>query len=150
MMKQLSAHDIAQWFVAWADEIEDAVITPLKVQKLLYYAKGHFMDNTSGIPLFTDRMEAWSHGPVIPEVYHELKKYGKSPVDPDEFAGDDFDWDDYRDIEETLIEVWQRYGIYSAWALRNKTHEEEPWRKNFKDGYANVEISDSDLKEFFC
>lgn len=146
----LTARKIAQWFVAWADETEDADdMTPLKIQKLLYYAKGVHMKNSGGVPLFGDRMEAWRHGPVVPDLYHELKGYQRGPVDPDAFVDADFSWDDFRDVEDSLIETWQRFGVYSAWALRNKTHGETPWVKRFVPDRQHNEITDADLKEFF-
>ncbi|WP_261796982.1 Panacea domain-containing protein [Corynebacterium provencense] len=46
----LSAIDIAKWFVAWAEESEDADLTPLKLQKLLYYAKGVYMKTAAVFP----------------------------------------------------------------------------------------------------
>lgn len=149
-MEQFKARQIAEWFVAWADENDDAEITQLKLQKLLYYAKGLHMRNSDGLPLFPERMEAWAHGPVVVDVYHDVKHYGELPIDPDEFISDDFDWDDYRDVERDLIEVWDKYGPYSAWALRNKTHTESPWKKNFVEGKRGLEITDADLKNYFC
>ena len=147
---KLTMRQIAQWFVAWAEEEEDALITPLKLQKLMYYAKGYYMRDTDGLSLFQDEMQAWAHGPVVVELYHDLKKYGKNAIDPDEFVAEDFDWDDYREVEHTLIEVWSKFGPYSAWALRNKTHTESPWIKNFREGMRGIEITDADLKEYFC
>ncbi|MDK8314197.1 DUF4065 domain-containing protein [Corynebacterium imitans] len=149
-MNQLSARQIAEWFVAWAEEVDGADITQLKLQKLLYYAKGLYMRSSAGLSLFEDRMEAWAHGPVVVDIYHQVKNYGKLPIDPDEFVSKDFNWDDYRDVEQVLIETWDKYGPYSAWALRNKTHAESPWQKNFVDGERGAEISDADLKEYFC
>ena len=145
----LNAIDIAKWFVAWAEESEDADLTPLKLQKLLYYAKGVFMNNSGGLTLFPDHMQAWAHGPVVPSVYHQLKRYGKSPIDADEFVGDDFDWGNYSEVENSLVETWQKYAVYSAWALRNKTHRESPWTKNFNAG-ENGEITGAGLQEFCC
>lgn len=149
-MEQYTARQIAEWFVAWADETDDAEITQLKLQKLLYYAKGLHMRSSDGLPLFPDRMEAWAHGPVVVDIYHDVKRYGKLPIDLDEFISDDFDWDDYRDVEQDLIEVWDKYGPYSAWALRYKTHTESPWKKNFVEGKRGLEITDADLKNYFC
>ncbi|MGP5206441.1 Panacea domain-containing protein [Corynebacterium casei] len=149
-MRSFTARQIAEWLVAWAEETEDAEITPLKLQKLLYYAKGIFMRSSGGVPLFTDRMEAWAHGPVVVDMYHELKGYKNNPIDPEQFVTEEFNWDDYREIEASLIETWDKYGPYSAWALRNKTHTESPWKKNFKEDYLGIEISDVDIKEYFC
>ena len=72
-MKQFTARQIAEWLVAWAEETEEAELTPLKLQKLLYYAKGLYMRASGGVPLFNERMEAWAHGPVVVDIYRELK-----------------------------------------------------------------------------
>lgn len=149
-MKSFTARQIAEWLVAWAEETEDTEITPLKLQKLLYYAKGIFMRSSGGVSLFPERMEAWAHGPVVVDIYHELKGYRKNPIDPEQFVTEEFNWDDYRDVEDSLIETWDKYGPYSAWALRNKTHTESPWKKNFKEDHLGIEISDADIKEYFC
>lgn len=149
-MNTYTARQIAEWFVAWAEEQEDADITNLKLQKLVYYAKLTHMKRTDGASLFSDTMQAWAHGPVVPDLYFALRGYGKTPIDPDKFVSPDFNWDTYRQIEDTLIETWERYGVYSGWALRNKTHTESPWKKNFRNDERNIEISDTDLKEFIC
>src|SRR5580693_2299753 len=65
---------IAKWFIAWA-EAEDEELSNLKLQKLLYYAQGHYLAE-SGRSLFTDQLQAWSHGPVVPQVYYEYKDNG--------------------------------------------------------------------------
>lgn len=140
------AMDVAKWFVAWAEEM-DADISQLKLQKLLYYAQGEHIGST-GKQIFPERIEAWQHGPVIPEIYHATKHYGRNPIDPDEFVSEDFDWDEFRDIQDEHVAVWRKYGIYSAWALREKTHSEKPWRDAFNAG-RNVEITHAALKEHF-
>lgn len=124
-----TANDIADWFLAWA-EAEDAELSNLKLQKLLYYAQAHHLGQT-GTALFGDPIEAWAHGPVVPAIYRKFKRYGKNPIDPDKALPGSFSWDDYRDVEDHLIAVWNTYGKYSAWALREKTHREMPWRETF-------------------
>lgn len=47
---------------------------------------------------------------------------------------DSFDWDDYRDVEEDLIRVWNTYGQFEAWSLRNRTHREPPWKVLVREG----------------
>jgi uncharacterized phage-associated protein len=80
---------IAKWFIAWTGQVEEARLSNLKLQKLLYYAQGHYLA-TAGQPLFDDRIQAWSHGPVVPTVYHEYKKFGRDNIvldDADDFRG---------------------------------------------------------------
>lgn len=145
-----SAREISDWLLLWADEEEgeDAGLTNLKLQKLLYYAQGHHLANT-GDPLFEDPIQAWAHGPVVPSEYHRLKEYGSGPIDVDAAVRDDFDWDAYRDIEAHLIKTWNTYGKYAAWALREKTHREAPWLEAFDGDTWNPLISKRRMREFF-
>lgn len=145
-----SARDISNWLLMWADEEEgeDAGLTNLKLQKLLYYAQGHYLAQ-AGKPLFRDTIQAWAHGPVVPAEYHRLKEYGSGPISLDAASPEDFDWDAYRDIEGHLIKVWNTYGKYAAWALREKTHQEAPWLDAFDAGAHNVVISNDSMERFF-
>jgi uncharacterized phage-associated protein len=137
---------IAKWLIAWA-EAEGEELSNLKLQKLLYYAQGHHLADTHQ-PLFSDAIQAWSHGPVVPDVYHEYKEFGSaSIVLPDE---DPFTWDDVDAwTSQYLSAVWNTYGGYSAGWLRNMTHEERPWKDHFRpDGYAIV-IPQNEIEKFF-
>jgi uncharacterized phage-associated protein len=118
-----SALDVAHYFVTQVDEESGDSISNLKLQKLLYYAQGFHLA-AYGEPLFPERIKAWVHGPVVPEVYHQLKQYASGPVviagevDRSQFAQKSL---------ELLDEVYSVYGQYSAAALRNMSHEEPPW-----------------------
>lgn len=142
-----SAMTIAKWFIAWADA-EEEELSNLKLQKLLYYAQGHYLARY-GRSLFTDQMQAWSHGPVVPEVYHAFKRFGSNPVEFQEF--DDFAWDDVDPVTAQFLgEVWNTYGGYSAGRLRNMTHDEPPWRDNWRgDGDRGVVIPAVDMQDYF-
>ena len=130
MSKTYRAIDIAKWFIAWADD-EDAV-TNMKLQKLLYYAQGHHL-RAAGEPLFNDKIQAWSHGPVVPVVYYELRDAGSKPLKLDD--EDPFKWDDIdEDTSRFLAQVWNTYGGFTAARLRNMTHEEDPWVDAWGDG----------------
>ncbi len=141
------AMTIAKWFIAWA-EAEDADLSNLKLQKLLYYAQGHHLGKTSE-PLFQDQIKAWSHGPVVPKVYHEFKSFGSGDIRlPDD---DPFDWPDV-DPETTrfLISIWNTYGEYGAWRLRSMTHQEAPWRDHFEAEYTSPTIPIEELRRYFA
>ncbi|MDN6428433.1 MAG: DUF4065 domain-containing protein [Propionibacterium sp.] len=141
------ANDIANWFLAWADA-NDAEISNLKMQKLLYYAQGHSL-RESGSLLFQDQIQAWAHGPVVPSLYHRFKAYGKLPIDADAEVPDGFDWDDFQDAQDLLMRVWNTYGSQEAWALRNKTHHESPWIDAFNSGEHNCVITAESMRDFF-
>ena len=49
--------------------IENIDITPMKLQKLIYFTYQMYLKETD-IPLFDERFETWKYGPVISSVYN--------------------------------------------------------------------------------
>lgn len=141
------AMTIARWFVAWAQAQEDE-LSNMKLQKLLYYAQGHYLGKHHA-PLFQEPIQAWSHGPVVPAVYHEFKVAGSSTIvllDSDPFMWADVD----PQTAEFLTEVWNTYGGYSAGLLRAMTHDEPPWRLSWRGAdERHIVISKSTLETYF-
>jgi uncharacterized phage-associated protein len=119
-------------FQDWPASSVEADISNLKLRKLPYYAQGHYLAQ-NGEPLFDEEIQAWAHGPVVPDFYHAFKDFGRGPINPDVIR-DDFDWDRYKNVETFLMDIWDRYGSVAAWTLREKTHREPPWRDAFEDG----------------
>lgn len=122
-----SANEIANWFLYYnyqLREFEDEDtdnISNLKLQKLLYYAQGTFLA-IHNQKLFNDPIVAWKHGPVVESVYQNFKSYGASGIDSfQEVKLDD-------ETVALLIEVYDVFGKYSAWGLREMTHQEDPWK----------------------
>lgn len=142
-----TARDIANYLLVKASQAEGeaANISNLKLQKLLYYVQG-FHTVLFKRPAFDDRMEAWLHGPVLPAIYHEFKQYGNGQISaPSLEAIDQID----DQTAELVDEVFDVYAKHSAWHLRNLTHEEEPWIKNYDAQTGSSEITTEDLAEFF-
>jgi uncharacterized phage-associated protein len=141
------AMTIAKWFVDWADA-DDADLSNLKLQKLLYYAQGHHLAESGG-PLFDEDIQAWSHGPVVPSVYHAFKGFGAAPVS---LADDDpFEWDDVGSpSSQFLAKVWNTYGGIAAWKLRNMTHAEPPWFDHFNEDERYVVIPKEEIRDYFA
>jgi len=138
----ISCHDVAKYFLALTDEDSGDLMSNLKLQKLVYYAQGFHLALFEK-PLFPETIEAWTHGPVIPELYHSYKKYGSGHIP----SPDDFDLSIYSNEERELLnEVYAVFGQFSAWKLRNMTHQEPPWVD--AAGQAGV-ISNSAMKEYF-
>lgn len=138
---------IAKWFIAWASA-EDEELSNLKLQKLLYYAQGHYLAQR-GVPLFQEDIQAWAHGPVVPRVYREFKEFGATPIalaDADAFRWDDVD----PDTAEFLGQLWNTYGGYSAGRLRRMTHDETPWRQSWRgDDERGTVIAPTSMTEYF-
>jgi len=137
---------IAKWLIAWA-EAQEEELSNLKLQKLLYYAQGYHLCER-GAPLFSDQIQAWSHGPVVPQVYHQFKSSGNSSIElpPD----DPFTWDEVDPVTaDFLSRVWNTYGGYSAGRLRNMTHEERPWREHWREDERGTQIPVEEIQEYF-
>lgn len=136
-----SAADIAKYFISLGnDEDSGDLISNLKLQKLLYYAQGVHLA-IHGEPLFREQLKAWAHGPVVPDVYREYSQYGSGDIPPQEI-----DYEIFSDSERELMnEVFSVFGQFSAWKLRNMTHDEPPW----KNTEGNSIISHEALKEYF-
>ncbi len=62
-------------------------ITNLKTQKILYFAHMYHMGNHGGERLIDEQFQAWAYGPVLPELYHKLKRFGAREI-KDVFWGD--------------------------------------------------------------
>lgn len=141
----MSASKVARYFLAKSDEDVGDGISNLKLQKLVYYAQAYHLA-LYGEPLFRDRIEAWEHGPVVPELYHAYKEYGAGNIP----APHDFDAAEYHDETADLLdEVYDVFGQYSAWKLRNMTHEERPWIEAYEGGEGNRVISHNSMREFY-
>ena len=54
-------------------------ITPLSLQKLLYFAHGMYLIQTKS-PLMSGYFEAWELGPVHPSAYRAFKAAGSAPI----------------------------------------------------------------------
>jgi uncharacterized phage-associated protein len=138
-----NANDITNYFLSKTIE-EDSKITNLKLQKLLYYAQGLHLALFDK-ELFSEEIEAWQHGPVCVSIYHDFKKYGSNII-PFENCKKNFSQILSSEQTEFLDEIYDVFGQFSAWKLRDMTHEEPTWINN-KDS-ASL-ISQSEMKEYF-
>lgn len=99
-------------------------MSTMKLQKLTYYCQAWSLA-WDGIPLFDEDFQAWSNGPVCPELYNRHK--GKFVI-----KSGDLDCEDYRftkDQLETLNSVMDYYGNESPHYLSELTHLERPWKE---------------------
>lgn len=149
-MEGYSASYVAKWFLNYnrliMSESDADLISNLKLQKLLYYAQGCFLAYFDR-PLFNEPIVAWEHGPVVESVYQEYKANRANGIVFD----DDFNSEFNNEEESLLEEVYNTFAKYSAWGLRNMTHQETPWlntqqsdvidneviKKYFKENYLN-------------
>lgn len=114
-------------------EKENIKITPMKLQKLLYFLYREYLKETKKA-LFADRFEAWKYGPVLAEVYHEFSHYRDRNISQyyKDNEGKSYKISESADPDFTcaLYKVWESYKNYTGIQLSMKTHEVgTAWRK---------------------
>lgn len=152
---KITAEDIARYFLH-RSMIDGDLITPLKMQKIVYYAYVWTLIKNNK-KLFDDKIEAWPNGPVVVNLYHSLKKYNCRPIDI-EFVGKSKDIYTIlkklpNNIKKTIDEVYDQYIIKSAFELVSLTHNEKPWIEA-REGLSTNQVShnqitDSAIKSFY-
>ncbi len=112
-------------------------VTPLMLQKLLYFIQGIY-SALYGRPIFEEDCRAWVHGPVYPEVYELFRDFKYNPIDDARFALFEGTADALTEEEKNVIDlVLNTFGMYSGKVLERITHNEDPWkeaRKGYGDG----------------
>jgi uncharacterized phage-associated protein len=154
---------VANWFI---DNLEG--VTPLKLQKLIYYAHGWNLALRDE-PLIDELVEAWEYGPVVPRVYHEFKEYGNRVILT---RGTEIDL-----LPDSTIPIGQRaifitplmpqsdsralqlvrkivdvYGKYTGGQLSTMTHQPgTPWFEIHQEfpNLKNVDIPNRKIKDYF-
>lgn len=126
----------------------------LKLQKVLYFVQANFLVSTlNHRPCFTNRIEAWDFGPVVPDVYHHYKMFGVGdiPIMSDDFLSRYFGGiNEYitQSDKEMIDEVIEYTRDYTASDLVQLTHNQAPWKKAY-DRYWDREIRNKELLEYF-
>lgn len=116
--------NIADFFISQVNaEIGDS-ITPLKLQKLVYYAQAWSIALFDK-PLFDEEIQAWMHGPVVPSLYHKFKDYTYHSIDVKSYKCESVHFSE--ETFELLNEIYSVYGELNAKFLEELTHSERPW-----------------------
>lgn len=128
-------------------------VTPLALQKILYYIQGMHMIRF-GKELFQEDCEAWAHGPVYRKVYEAFRSFKYNPIDDTRFAVVQNRFSELTDSEQELIDmVVSTFGMYSGKTLERITHKETPWleaRENcMPEEHSNRVISKETIKGYF-
>ncbi|QOL12904.1 Panacea domain-containing protein [Dickeya dianthicola] len=160
-----SAISVANSLIKKAKERGIKDLTPMKLQKLVYFAHA-WMLAIDERPLINETVKAWKFGPVIDSVYHEFKTYGAKNIDSFGTEFDLIDIDDnigvpdvgfitpYVDRSDTkahsvMDAILDTYGDKSATFLSNLTHaSDSAWsitRKEHNDGSQRGFVIDDEI-----
>ena len=127
MSKQLDPLVVASYFC----KLSEYTDTNLKIQKLLYITEMAYVGINEGeAPLFSKDFEAWQYGPVIPDIYYDLREFGKKPI-PKSFFDENKKLEN-EPIRRFLIHIYDTFGIRSAGRLVDYVHVENgAWEKAY-------------------
>lgn len=140
-------------------DAEELHVTNMAVNKIVYFVHSHYLVEF-GRPLVSAKIEAWQHGPVFRELYHEFKSFGDEPIrgrasslDP-ETGTKAPAYGAFKEAEfQFLIETAKKYLPMPASSLRALSHEPGgPWDQVWnhdKITNATMRISDDLIKGWF-
>jgi uncharacterized phage-associated protein len=133
-------------------------ITPLALQKLLYFVHGWRLAS-DGIPLLKGGFQAWKDGPVNRSVYEAFKEAGNKPIafrakvyrfpsGEETVAAEEFTAAEVKLVDDVL----RGYGHLEPYELRRRTHLTgspwfEVWHK--KSVVLEMKISDEAIRAYF-
>lgn len=143
--EKVTAKEVAKWFIDRAAQDVKAnsgeYLTQLKLQKLMYYAKG-FYYVFEDEKLFDAAIYSQKYGPVVSELVSDLKIYKNDQIKK-EFQKE-------RPIKDASVLyvldfVYKFVAQYSAGKLIDFTHSEAPWQQTVEKHQINEDL----IKKYF-
>ena len=96
-------------------------------------------------PLFSQRIEAWQYGPVVPELYHYYKDNCSNGIS----ANNNFDpLSIDGETRSFLDEIYEVFGQFSAVQLMKYTHSDRCWIDAGIGNEITIEAMKIDLKKY--
>ena len=144
-------------------------LTPLKINKLVYFCHGCTLGYYDR-PLIENRhgnIQAWKYGPVVVDIYHKLKRFGRSPVTLDEFCSsltiipfsnrkkkmietlNTFS-QEHSDVYSLLEWVYDYFKDWKYSKLKHLNHlPSTPWRQSYTSVRKDTPIPDALIKIYY-
>ena len=142
---------IANYFLSKSE------LTNYILNKLVYFSYGFYLASKNK-KLFSEKIEAWKYGPVIPSIYHHLVRFGNQPItkmvvyhsrSKDKRIEPKVDSSD-EEIIDLLEIVYKKYGNLPESTLQEMTHHpNSPWEKVYIADEDCIPLDDTHIKEHF-
>ncbi len=143
-MGSIDACDVAIYILE-----KQGPLSAMKLQKLVYYSQAWSLvwDDK---PLFDNKIEAWTNGPIVKDLYDKHKgQYLVSAQDLKTNISGPLT----EEQKETIDVVLEAYGDKSAQWLSDQTHLEAPWleaRQGLSDADRGArEITLASMAEYY-
>lgn len=118
---------------------DDSPISNLQLQKILYYIQKDYLmrDDIA----FTDDIEAWQFGPVVPNVYYRFCGFGAMPI-TSTFESFDIVGHNLKIIDGIVEEK----RTLDPWEMVEETHKKGgAWEQIYQNGLGNHKVIPRDL-----
>ena len=128
-----TAIDLSKYIVSKCIR-ERQPVSNLQLQKILYYIQKDYLSR--GDIAFSDDIEAWQFGPVVPNVYYYFCGFGARPIsipyDDVSFSGEEV-CNVNRIVEEKRI--------LDPWDMVEETHKPNgAWAQIYQEGRGNHKV----------
>lgn len=132
-----SALNIAKYIIDKCTN-DKCPISNLQLQKILYYIQREFLQQ--GAKAFSEEIEAWQFGPVVPEVYKQYCGFGAIPIRMLYVV--DLD-SDYVKIINPIVE---KKRLLNPWDMVSDTHSKgKAWDLIYRGGMGDHQIIPQEL-----
>ncbi len=120
-------------------------LSNLELQKMAYITHMFYMgQHEQHEPLSGGAFQAWNYGPVDPDLYHLIKRFGFDPIPEGyfDFAADISDAHPGTRYLDDAVENLPRHRLVAI------THwEHGAWRKNYIPNVRGIQIPNADILE---
>lgn len=125
---------------------ENVPVSPMKLQKLLYFVSCEYAKHTAN-SLLSEDFEVWQYGPVAPTVYDEFKTFGSHPISTyaKDASGSAFAIDESKapTLMFSINRIWEAFKHCSGIALSKITHEDgSGWSTAFNQERIKITLED--------
>lgn len=113
-------------------------ISNLQLQKILYYIQREFLQQ--GTIAFSENIEAWQFGPVVPEVYKQYCGFGALPIRMRYIAVIQ------SNDENRINPIIEKKRILNPWDMVNDTHSPgKAWDLIYRGGLGDHQVIPQEL-----
>lgn len=125
----------------------------------MYFIQANFILHNHK-PCFDDTIECWKYGPVVPNVYSTFRTYGSDSIPTIEkilifnFSKSKIEWETFNfefdnELDKALVEdVIIQAKNKTTSELISISHNQSPWRDNYKEGYKR-KLPIEDMYKYF-
>lgn len=131
------AKDLSKYIVSKCVE-DNCPVSNLQLQKILYYIQKDYLER--GDIAFSDDIEAWQFGPVVPNVYYHFCGFGAMPITTS--------FNEKIEEKDSLIinRIIEEKRLLNPWDLVHETHKPGgAWDQTYDNGNGNHKVISVDL-----